>query len=304
MHLPKRLMATLSGWRDDAAGSWIAALPGIIAAAEERWGIQIADPFEPGGATSWVAPAVTSDGACVVYKCTLPHPEAIGEADALETYAGDGAVRLIASEPETFELLVERCTPGSDLWERPDRERIEAVSSLMRRLWRKAPPRRFGDLGSLTSRWSAVTARRLMTLEVPWDTRPIERGVDLLQTLSLGTATPVLLHQDLHPGNVLAAEREPWLVIDPKPVVGDPAFEPVQLLVQQAGRIGEPPGPDGVQARLELIAGAVDLDPTRIGLFALARCAEWSMWSYERGNIIDAAIEYTWARTLDTILPT
>jgi streptomycin 6-kinase len=85
--------------------------------------------------------------------------------------------------------------------------------------------------------------------------------------------------------------------------VGDPAFDPVQMLVQADGRIAEPPPPDRITARLELLGDALGLDPVRIALWTIARCAEWSMWSYERGDTIDAAIAYTWARVLDAVVP-
>jgi streptomycin 6-kinase len=303
MHLPANLEAGLATWTGETARRWLSDLPRLIAAAEERWEIAIGGPFEPGGATSYVAPAVASDGRRLVYKCTIPHDEAIGEADALRAYNGDGAVRLHADRSTTFELLVERCEPGSSLWDEPDDVRMEVTCTLMKRLWRSEAVGRFATLRDLTSRWAGITERRMITLEVPWITGPIERGVDLLTSLPTSAPSDVLLHQDLHPGNILSSTREPWLVIDPKPVVGDAAFDPVQLLVQDKGRVTEPPGPDSVSERLERIGALLALDPERVGLWALARCAEWSMWSFDRGRTIDAAIEYTWARTLDVILP-
>lgn len=303
MRLPTNLEAGLATWTGETARRWLSDLPMLIAAAQDRWGIAIGEPFEPGGATSYVAPATTSDGRHMVYKCTIPHDEAIGEADALRAYDGHGAVRLHADHPTTFELLVEHCEPGSSLWEESDGVRIEVTSTLMKRLWSSEAPAHLTRLRDLTSMWAGITERRMITLEVPWITGPIERGVDLLRSLPAAAPAHVLLHQDLHPGNILSSKREPWLAIDPKPVVGDPAFDPVQLLVQDNGRVSEPPGHDLVVERLQRIGARLALDPERIGLWALARCAEWSMWSYDHGNTIDAAIEYTWARTLDVIVP-
>jgi streptomycin 6-kinase len=305
MEIPPELAATIAAWPGGTGRAWIDRLPSILADAQRRWDVAIGSPYTPGGATSFVAPASSPSGDLLVYKCTIPHDEAVGEADALRAYGGDGAVRVVASEPATFEILMERCESGASLWSVQGwRERAEVATGLMRRLWRPPADGRFTSLGELTRRWADVTARRLMTLEVPWITAPIERGIDLLTALPSSAGDPLLLHQDLHPGNVLSSVREPWLVIDPKPVVGDPAFDPVQLLVQANGRIGEPPLPDPISARLEVLGDALGLDPVRIALWTIARCAEWSMWSYERGDTIDAAIAYTWARTLDTIVPT
>jgi streptomycin 6-kinase len=152
------------------------------------------------------------------------------------------------------------------------------------------------------AQWADVTERRLSTSKLPWETGPIERGIDLLRTLPISASQRVLLHGDLHPGNILATEREPWLVIDPKPMAGDPAYEPIQLLTQERGRIVEPPDPSVIVSRMDDLADKLDLDAKRIGQWALARSAEWSMWSYDHGAIVDAAIEYSWARVLSRLV--
>ncbi len=304
MKLPSRLAASVDQWKGPVASRWKDRLPGIITDAQQRWGISVGQPFEPGGATSFVAPAATSDGRNVVYKCTIPHPEAIGEADALEIYDGDGAVRVIESHPSTYELLVERCDPGTSLWEvEDDAQRNTIAAGLMRRLWRTVPAGSFATLSAMTSQWAVVTQRRLITADLPWVTGPIERGAGLLVSLPASSTRDVLLHQDMHPGNILSSHREPWLTIDPKPVVGDPAFDPVQLLVQRGGQTVEPGGHDVVTRELDDLGELLGLDVERIGLWAIARCAEWSMWSWDHGDTIEAAITYTWARTLDAIIP-
>jgi streptomycin 6-kinase len=302
--LPDALAASLRTTFGDGGRRWVEDLPERIVDAQHRWDITVGAPFQPGGVTSFVAPATDRRGNELVYKITVPHEEAVGEEVALSAYGGDGAVELLASRPDSYETLLERAIPGTDLWSvDDDRERIEATCGLMSRMWRPVPESSIGVLAPVAARWADITERRLITVELPWISSPIERGIDLLRTLPRDrTAGAVLLHGDLHPGNILAAEREPWLAIDPKPLIGDPAFDPVQILTQQAGRISEPPTPSAVEVRLALIGDLVALDPERIGLWALARTAEWSMWSFERGDTIDAAIAYSWTRTLDALL--
>jgi streptomycin 6-kinase len=77
---------------------------------------------------------------------------------------------------------------------------------------------------------------------------------------------------DLHAGNVLAARREPWLVIDPKPFVGDPAFDPVQHMLNCDKRLTTDPA--GLARRM---AELLDLDPERVRLWLFARCVQESL---------------------------
>ena len=303
MLLPQELEESLDSFPDGLGRRWAAELPHRIETAQTRWGIQIGPAFQPGGVASFAASAVSKDGEQLVYKITVPHVEAIGEAEALAAYDGEGAVRILASEAPTLELLLERAVPGSDLWSVPsDSERLEVASALMRRLWRRASDDRIARVDDVARLWADITERRLVVAELPWVGEPIERGIDLLRSLPDEPHDELLVHGDFHPGNILAAEREPWLAIDPKPMIGDPAFEPVQVLTQRRGRIAEPPDAAGVERRLDRIAGLVGLGADHLGRWALARTAEWSMWSWERGDIIDAAIAYTWSRTLDEIV--
>ncbi len=302
MRVPSELRRALKDHWGDAGQRWFATLPAVLNAAEERWGITIGAPFEPGGFTSWAAPATSADGRDCVYKCVIPHAEAVGEALALAAYDGDGAVHVLASRPETYEILIERCAPGVDLWSiRDDAQRLDIATGLMRRLWRPSDAEGMAALATVGPMWADVTERRLLSLDLPWTADPIERGVALLRSLPLASEPTVLLHGDLHPGNILSADREPWLTIDPKPMVGEAAYDPVQLVVQKAGRVAEPPPLAEVELRLADIASRLDLDVQRVGLWGIARAAEWSMWSLEHGAVVEAAIEYSWARSLDSI---
>ena len=77
----------------------------------------------------------------------------------------------------------------------------------------------------------------------------------------------MLLCTDLHAGNVLAAEREPWLMIDPKPYVGDPAYDILQHLLNCHDRIEADAG-----AAAHHLADLLDLDRDRVTAWLLARC--------------------------------
>lgn len=299
MNLPDRLNDTIAGWPGDGATDWVRRLPDLIRDAEARWGLDIHEPFRPGGVVSFAAPASRSDGSQVVYKCTIPHNEAIGEAAALRAYDGNGAVRVLASNPDTYELVVERCNPGTSAWAitKTD-ERNETISGLMLGLWMTEPGSDFADLDTVAAAWADLTEARLSTLgELLTDRQrsAVSVGAELLRDLPGTADDQVLLHQDLHPGNVLRAERQPWLVIDPKPMVGDPAFDPIQMIMQDDGAFAVEPVRDEAQRRLEHVSDLLDLDPDRVAAWGCARSAEWSMFDMEAGNEETAVVLADWA---------
>ena len=220
-------------------------LPEIVGRARKRWSLTVGEPFQPGGQTAWVAPVRDAAGADLVLKVAWPHPEAAHEADGLRAWAGHGAVRLHAAYDfgAAHALLIERCRPGTELSCRPEPEQDTVIAALLRRLW-ISPGRGhpFVSLEQMCRSWAdrfeqcgAAGAPRL-------DPGLARAGIALLRELPVTADPPVLLCTDLHAGNVLAAAREPWLVIDPKPHVGDPAYDPLQHMLNCEARLHADPG--------------------------------------------------------------
>jgi streptomycin 6-kinase len=166
---------------------------------------------------------VTSRGEEVVLKLQDPHRESEYEADALRLWDGDGAVRLLDHEPEEHALLLERCVPGTPLSAAGAEAALDVFVELLPRLWKPAGPP-FGTLADEAAWWAG-------SLEDTWERfgRPFERplldaALEALRELPPTQGEQVLLNQDLHGDNVLAAQREPWLAIDPKPLAGEREF--------------------------------------------------------------------------------
>jgi streptomycin 6-kinase len=112
----------------------------------------------------------------------------------------------------------------------------------------------------------------------PLDPGVIRAGLALFRELPRTATESVLLCTDLHSGNILAARREPWLVIDPKPYVGDPAYDVIQHLLNCAGRLAT--DPLGLATRL---ASLLELDAERVRLWLFARCVQQSpSWPWLR----------------------
>jgi len=177
-------------------------------------------------------------------------------------------VRLLARDDERHVLLLERCRPGTHLRERA----LEVLVDLLPRLWKPAGPP-FTSLADEAAWWVSTIRVEWERAGKPFEEALVDAAISILEELAATQAEQVLVHQDLHPDNVLAAEREPWLVIDPKPYVGDPAYDPVQHLLNCPGRLRA--DPHGMVARM---ADLCEVDRDRLRLWVFARCViEW-LW--------------------------
>jgi streptomycin 6-kinase len=274
--VPSLLAEYVASLADPVRTRWLDDMPQLVASIAERWGLTFDGPYQPGGHCSWVAPAYTRAGERLVLKVGWEHPEAIAEASGLRLWDGNGAVRLHAAEKlaDSAVLLLERCEPGTQLSSVPEPEQDEVIAGIMRRLWREPPAgHEFPVLQAMCDDWAdrfEADADRPRLLDPG-----IERaGIELFRTLPATADRQVVIATDLHAENVLAAEREPWLAVDPKPHIGDPTYDPLQHMLN-CDRLGT--DPVGLTRRM---AGLLDLDADRLQLWLFARCvvqdtSEW-----------------------------
>ena len=270
--VPENLAEAAASSGQDKLRRWVAELPQVITELSERWSLRVGDPYQPGGHCSWVAPARDARGADLVLKVGWAHTEAIHEAAALRLWDGRGAVTLHACHDhgQTSALLLERCLPGTPLREaaaEPDQDVI--VAGLLRQLWRQPPAGHpFRPLLQMCDQW----ADRFERHKPPGlDPGLAREGIAMFRMLPGTAGEQVVLCTDLHAGNILAARRAPWLVIDPKPYVGDPAYDVLQHMLNCDGRLAS--DPDGLVRRM---AGLLDLDPGRLRMWLFARCVQES----------------------------
>jgi len=239
--------------------SWLELLPGRIETLRQRWSVDLGEPYED-ATCSFVAPVL---GEPLVLKIGLPHMEADHEAVGLDTWAGRGAVRLRAHAPDQHGMLLERCQPGFALRRAPEAEQDRVIAELLQLLW-QAPARRdaFRPLSEMTAYW----ASEIQLKQAEWpDPALVCTALELYQTLP-DSDDIALLPTDLHAGNVLKSTRSAWLAIDPKPFLGDRAFDATQHLLNCAGRLAA--DPMGTIARMAQLAS---LDPQRLRLWTFAR---------------------------------
>ena len=186
-----------------------------------------------------------------------------------------GAVRVHAArevDDETTALLIERCVPGEPLAGRPESEQDGVIAGLLPRLWREpGRDKNFRPLQQMCDAWADSAERKLASRPTSIDAGLAREGIALFRLLPRTAERHVLVCTDLHAGNVLAAEREPWLVIDPKPYVGDPTYDPVQHLLNCEERLRH--DPVGLARRLADLCG---VDSERLVLWLFARCVQES----------------------------
>jgi streptomycin 6-kinase len=248
--------------------AWLERLPEVIEELRQRWELDLGSPFDgPEVSAAWVAPARRGDGSPVVLKMSLPHFEAEHEAAGLRFWDGHPTVQLLDSDDGLSALLLERCDPGTWLREVPEEEQDSILADLLPAMWRR-PDERLGFrlLSAMIEHWVEETRQN----EEHWpDPALVREGIVMFEALAADDSEAgVLLGTDVHAGNVLRAERSPWLVIDPKPFVGDPTYDATQHLMNCEARMREAALPT-----VQRFAGLLDLDADRVRRWMFARAA-------------------------------
>lgn len=177
-------------------------------------------------------------------------------------------VKLLEADDDSGAMLLERCQPGTTLRSEQEPEQDGIIAGLLRRVWEStadSPGFDFRPLSQMIDFWCGETiAQRDL-----WpDAGLVKEGLRVMEELARPAPTDVLLATDLHAGNVLRAQREPWLAIDPKPFFGDRSYDPVQHLINCETRLHQDPA-----YLVERIAGLTGVDPERLRLWAFARAA-------------------------------
>jgi len=266
--------------------AWLVGLPAVVQELELRWELTPDAPLsgeEP--SCSYVEAVRRPDGTPAVLKISMPHMEQEHETDGLRFWNADPTVRLIESDDELRAMLLERCHPGTTLRVLDECEQDIVISSLLRRLWRPLPTlHRFRPLSALIEYWSNET---LAEVEQWPDGGLVREGLRVFKELPHTATTDVLLATDLHAGNVLHSEREPWLVIDPKPFVGDPIYDGTQHLFNCSARLQS--HPDRTIRRLADLLG-VDYERLRLWTFARAAAEPREDWSNRKWMDLARAI--------------
>jgi streptomycin 6-kinase len=252
-------------WRSEPG--WLTELPALAAECAERWRLELEEPVET--ARALVVPA----GDAVLKLNAPSHYEADHEPDALERWNGAGAVRLLARDDARRAFLIERCRPGTPLWESRADEPAVLAELLPRLSLELDEPRPFRSLADEAARWADEVPEWFELDAGAFERRLLEYALDVFA--SVDPSARFLVNQDLHGGNVLRAEREPWLVIDPKPLVGERELDGVGPLRNAAFDRASPA--TSIRRWLDALA-SLGLDRERVRAWGVAHALAWGWY--------------------------
>ena len=267
------------GDRDEGWQPWLDALPRLVRDVVEEW--ELSYDGEPRhGFCALVVPVRTTSGRPAMLKLSWPHDEEEHEHLALETLRGNGMVRMYRADPRRHVMLLERLHADEDLRSVPIEEACEVVAGLYRRIHVPAPPQ-LRPLTGYVDRWADGLSK--LARDAPIPRRLVEQAIALSHDFvadpdSVGT----MIHGDLHYENVLAGDREPWLVIDPKPMSGDTHYELAPMLWNRweeavaSGDVRE-----AVRRRFFLLVDAAELDEERARDWVVVREIDNALWTIQ-----------------------
>jgi len=294
LQVPEELVRRIPNVHDEGGRMWLEGLPQLLDETAARWDLRIGPAF--GSLTyNYVCLAETADGDAVVLKAGMPGRELATEAAALRWWNGEGAVRLLDADVAKGLLLLERLEPGAPLLGiANDEEATRIAAGVMRRLRRAAPAEhQFPHVRD----WLRGFERLRRAFDGgtgPFPTELVGMAEwTSAELLASQADDDMVLHGDLHHWNVLSAKRQPWLAVDPKGVVGEPAYETGTWLRNPVGRLLTMPGPGQILARrIAVLAEELGFERERIKGWGMAHAVLSAWWTYEdHGHVGEEALE-------------
>ena len=255
---------------------WVDELPTRVGRLTDAW--RLRPDGEPAhGNCSLVLPVRTFEGAVAVLKVGFPDAESEHEHLVLQRWGGHGAVRLLSADPHHRGLLLERLH-STDLTGVAEEHACAIVADLYGRIHIPAMPQ-LRSLSADIDRWTSELAGLARNAPIP--RRLVEQAIALGTDLAADRAVADrVIHTDLHYGNVLAGDREPWLVIDPKPVNGDPHYEIAPMLWNRWDEIAGDTR-EGVRRRFWMLVDAAGFDEDRARGWVIVRMVHNAMWALQ-----------------------
>lgn len=276
-------------FRGDTGRKWLDDIPNKIKTYEKKWKITVLPPFTL--SYNYVAPAKLEDGTSVVLKIGFPNDkEFLSEITALILFNGEGTEKLLQEDANNAVILLERVFPGQTLDQlNNDEEEVRIACKLLKKLWRKAPK---NDTLLQLNSWHNGNGFQKVREKYNGTTGPLPeplltRAETLFLQLLKTTKEPQLLHGDFHHSNILSSERNGWLAIDPKGIIGDPCYDiGIFLNNPQAKLLKRIPVKETLAKRITIFSEELGIDKGRItqwGIIMATLSAVWSALDHNKG---------------------
>jgi streptomycin 6-kinase len=278
IHIPEGFARTTVEVFGEKGREWLKQLPTVLKEYEERWSLRVQSPFS-NLTYNYVLPAYRTDGMECVLKLGVPCGELQNEMQALQYYNGEGIVKLLEADLKNGAMLLERLAPGASLASMAEEQAASIMAQVMKKLWKPAPEHH--SFPSI-AKWAKGLERLRTHFEGgtgPFPKELVEKAEALFPQLIKSISSPLLLHGDLHHDNVLSAEREPWLAIDPKGVIGEAEYETVAYLRNQLLTRSNPK--QVLKRRVDQLSSDLQLDRERMLSWGLCHCVLSSWWTVE-----------------------
>ncbi|MFJ6484508.1 MULTISPECIES: aminoglycoside phosphotransferase family protein [unclassified Streptomyces] len=284
IEVPGALVASYTRNGGEEERAWVARLPALVAELLDRWGLE-RDGGTASGEASLVVPVRRTDDTRAALRLQMPREETTAALIGLRAWSGDGIVRLLDHDPESSAMLLERLDPSRTLaCVGDDDVAMSTLAAIMGRLHSVPAPAGLRGLGDVARDMLASVPESAAALTDPADRRLLRDWASAVTEL-VDEPGDRMLHWDLHYDNVLAAEREPWLAIDPEPLVGDPGFDLWPAL--DTGWEGLHATGDAsrvLRRRFDLLTEVLGLDRRRAAGWTLARLLQNTLWDIEDGR--------------------
>lgn len=249
-NLPPKFIENISGLYGAKGEKWLADLPRIVNEISGKWSLEI-DKVFPNLSFNFVASCIDKAGGNFVLKIGVPEKDSsiLYEKRALEAFDGNGAVTILKFDGKLCAMLLERAIEGKTLSEvcgEDYAKAIEIAVEVMKKLPRNPPDKsKFINLESWINGLNRA-AEENFALE------KVGKARKFFAALVEPFERKILLHGDVHFDNILSARREPFLLIDPKGVIGEIGYEIAVFLNDLAGWTEHLPN------QKEILASAVE----------------------------------------------
>ncbi|WP_097948056.1 aminoglycoside phosphotransferase family protein [Streptomyces sp. ms115] len=282
--IPQGLVASYVTGFGEEGRAWITELPSLAADLLERWQLR-RDGGVRSGQASLVLPVLRHDGTRAVLKLQLSREETTAALIGLRAWNGDGMVRLLDHDPASSSMLLERLDGARTLASIDDDDvAMGILAGLHARLVAGPAPQGLRGLGEVAAAMLEQVPQAVARLADPAD-RDLLRGWASAVAELADEPGDRLLHWDLHYDNVLAAQREPWIAIDPEPLAGDPGFDLWPALDSRWDDVVAQGDPLRVVGRrFDLLTDALGLDRARAAGWTLGRLLQNALWDIEDGE--------------------